>query len=72
MYNCTNHNEVAGKSEHILLGLYLCYTRNRCGRHSCNILQEVMVHLIYTDNYDRLNMIGRESETRALIGCDSQ
>ena len=27
---------------------------------------------VYKDNYRRLNMIGRERATRALIGCDSQ
>ena len=32
----------------------------------------IPTYLIYKDKYDRLNMIGRERENRALIGCDSQ
>ena len=36
--------------------------------------QQADLHIlyIYKDNYGRLNMIGRERSTRALIGCDSQ
>ena len=30
------------------------------------------IHIIYKDNYGRLNMIGHERANRALIGCESQ
>ena len=40
--------------------------------HVAVTLMDPLPHLIYKDNYRRLNMIGRERANRALIGCDSQ
>ena len=38
----------------------------------CSSKQRRGHYLIHKDNYDRLNMIGRERANRALIGCESQ
>ena len=52
--------------------LHECRVTDTICRHGYSAVYTYTQYVIYKDNYGRLNMIGRERENRALIGCDSQ